>query len=630
MAGGGSGFGTGAAKGVASGCGVSVERGRSLSASACWGGRAVYGGWAAGCDGGEQQGSFEAWILPVKLISHMTIEAQVEGYAVPLDLNSMAREIEVRPDRTTITYSHIAVTVRQTMFAPDAMPDGTGAVVMFAVDSARPVDLTIRFTGEMREMWPKLSSGVPSAEWVQRGESGFYVLHTDYDNLAGAVALPGAKPGIMAPYQERPQVHPLEFHLHVDPNTDRGKVYPLLMAVGRSKEAAATATLERKMSDVNERLAAIYALHAARYQAQAQELTSIRTPDAELNEDFSWAVTSIGQLRAKAQPTGEIGLVAGYYASGDSARPGFGWFFGRDSLYTLYAVDSYGDFGLAKAELEFLMARQRADGKVMHEYSQTAADLDWKALPYWYAAADATPLFLTTMLDYVRASGDVAFLEAHKDKVMSAWQFETTHDADGDGIYDNAQGTGWVESWPPGMPKQEVYLALMDQQGSAAMGQLGRLLKDGTTADTATARAAKLKGIIEREYYSAEKDEYGFSQDNGKIDRTSTVFPAVAWWNAGAGYDAGLEHASGSLGRWSSHEFSTDWGARDVAASDPMYDPISYHQGSVWPLFTGWNAVAQYRGGRPLAGYQSAMENADLTTGAGSWGGDGTAFGRLL
>jgi hypothetical protein len=45
-----------------------------------------------------------------------------------------------------------------------------------------------------------------------------------------------------------------------------------------------------------------------------------------------------------------------------------------------------------------------------------------------------------------------------------------------------------------------------------------------------------------------------------------------------------------------------------------MYDPISYHQGSVWPLFTGWAAMAQYRSGHPLAGYQATMQNADLTT----------------
>jgi len=40
---------------------------------------------------------------------------------------------------------------------------------------------------------------------------------------------------------------------------------------------------------------------------------------------------------------------------------------------------------------------------------------------------------------------------------------------------------------------------------------------------------------------------------------------------------------------------------------------MSYHQGSVWPLFTGWASLAEYRGGQPLAGYQMLMENANLT-----------------
>lgn len=582
---------------------------------------------------GEQQGTFEAWVLPVKLLSHFTIEAEVDGYPVPIDLNQVAREIEVRPDRTTIIYSHSAVTVRQTMFAPEGggdgaasgkaatgkmMPDGTGAVVVFQVDAVKPVELTFRFAGEMREMWPKPGGGSPSAEWVERGASGFYVLHTDFDTLAGAVALPGAKPGIMAPYQERPQEHPLELKLHVDPKVDAGKMYPLLLAVGRTKEMATNESLERRMAELNDRLPEIYTEHAARYRAQEEELTSIQTPDAGLDADFAWAETSIGQLRAKAQPTvampaGEMGLVAGYYASGDSARPGFGWFFGRDALYTLYAVDSYGDFGLAKAELAFLLRRQRADGKMMHEYSQTAMDVDWGALPYEYAAADATPLFLTTLLDYVRASGDVGFLTAHKDAVLRAWRFETTHDADGDGIYDNGQGTGWVESWPPGMPLQEVYLALLDQQGSAAMGELAKLMGEGQLATDAAARAVRVKAAIEREYFSGQDEAYAFSWNKGVVDTTKTVFPAIAWWNEGAGYEAGLGHPAASLKRWASHDFATDWGARDVAESDPMYDAISYHQGSVWPLFTGWAAMAQYRAGRPLAGFQSAMQNADLT-----------------
>ncbi len=557
---------------------------------------------------GQQQGEFEAWILPVKLLSHMTIEARVEGYPVPIDLNAMAREIEVRPDRTTITYSHIALTLRQTMFAADAMDAGTGAVVLFTVDALHPVELTFRFTAELRRMWPALSSGQPSAEWVPRGASGLYVLHSDFPDFAGAVALPGATYGIMAPYQERPQTHPLEFHLRVDPKTDRGKMFPLLMAVGSTRETASREALTAKLVALEERLPALYAEHSRRLAAQEQSRTRIVTPDAGLNAAFGWAETSIGQLRARTAE-GEVGLVAGYYASGDSARPGFGWFFGRDALYTLFAVDSYGDFSLARSELEFLLKRQRADGKIMHEYSQTADEVDWKALPYEYAAADATPLFLLAVMDYVRASGDVGFLQAHRAEVLRTWQFETTHDADGDGIYDNAQGTGWVESWPPGMPRQEIYLALLDAQACEAMVELGGLLGDKGLAAAAKARAATVHATIEREYYQAGTGLYGFSWNDGRLDRTATIYPALAWWGEGKG----LEHPQASLRAWASHGFATDWGLRDVSADDPLYDGMSYHQGSVWPLFTGWAAIAQYRAGNALAGYQAAMQNVDLT-----------------
>jgi hypothetical protein len=44
-----------------------------------------------------------------------------------------------------------------------------------------------------------------------------------------------------------------------------------------------------------------------------------------------------------------------------------------------------------------------------------------------------------------------------------------------------------------------------------------------------------------------------------------------------------------------------------------FYDPISYHQGSVWPLFTGWVSLSEYRNGRSLSGYAHLMQNADLT-----------------
>ena len=590
---------------------------------------------------GQQNGTFEAWVLPVKLLSHMTIEADIEGYTVPIDVNQQAAEIEVRPDRTTITYSHIGFTVRQIMFSADDVGQGVGPIVLYQFDCLHPTDFIFRFTPQLEWMWPERNEGVPGVEWVAgpnaapkqkepgpAGEisgnplpgHGYYVLHSDYPNLAGAIALPGAQPGILAPYQERPQVHPVEFHLHIDPKRDHDRLFPLLMAAGMNKESATNQVLGAKLQHLNETIADHYRTHAENYKKLLATSVSIDTPDKALNEAFQWAVVSIEQLKAhpvdaQSVPTDETALVAGYYASGDSARPGFGWFFGRDALYTLYAVNGFGDFALSKAELEFLIKRQREDGKIMHEYSQTAAAIDWRAFPYMYAAADSTPLFLMAIADYVRASGDVAFLTTHRDAIEKAWGFETdpAHDTDHDGIYDNSQGTGWVESWPGGMPHQEVYLALLDQQASSAMSYIEALLKETEKASAAQARADKLAGTINAEYWDPLKNCYAFSRNmNGSQDQTSTVYPALAWWDPPGGKSI-LAHPDGCLSQISGAALNTDWGLRDVANTEPIYDGMSYHQGSVWPLFTGWAAMAEYRGGQPLAGYQLLMENANLT-----------------
>ena len=587
---------------------------------------------------GQQDGTFEAWLLPVKVLSHLTIEANVEGYTVPLDVNQQAAEIEVRPDRTTITYSHLAFTVRQIMFSPDDAPPGTGPVVLFEFDCLHPTEFTFRFTPELRWMWPERNEGVPSAEWVAPGPNayeragGFYVLHSDYPDFAAAVTIPGARPGILAPYQERPQVHPVELKLQIDPVRDHGKLFPLLMSVGTDRTAANSANLAAMLEKLNAAIPALYQSQSENYKKILANSVSIVTPDKALNEAFQWAVVSIEQLKTKtrglgaAQTTGsssgspgavpeETAFVAGYYASADSARPGFGWFFGRDALYTLYAVNGYGNFSLSRSELEFLMRRQRPDGKIMHEWSQTAAAIDWQSFPYMYAAADATPLFILAMFDYVHNSSDLEFLVAHRDAVEKAWAFETSHTSD-NGIYDNTQGTGWVESWPGGMPHQEVYLALLDQQASAAMAGIEDLLQEKQMSAAARQRAQTIKKTIDAQFYDQEKNCYAFSRNaNGSLDRTTTVYPALAWWSSPfvTGNAEYLAHPDGCLRQFAEASLNTDWGLRDVSNQEKVYDGMSYHQGSVWPLFTGWAALAEYRGGQPLAGYQMLMENANLT-----------------
>ena len=269
----------------------------------------------------------------------------------------------------------------------------------------------------------------------------------------------------------------------------------------------------------------------------------------------------------------------------------------------------YSDFRTTKAEIEFLLARQRADGKIMHEWSQTANLVDWKSLPYEYASADATELLQMVVDDYVRISGDTQFAAAHWEQLLRAWQFETSHDSP-DGIYNNLQGSGWVESWIPSVPHQEIYLAVLDEEASAAFANLARVTGHADLAREAEERAARIAPVIEREYYLPQPNAYAFSRnDDGSTDATATIFPAVAWWDG----NFELKQAESMFERWAASEFSTDWGTRLLSDKTAFYDPISYHQGTVWPLFNGWVSVAEYRAGHPLSGYAHLMQNADLT-----------------
>ncbi|HLN02822.1 MAG TPA: hypothetical protein VK335_26265 [Bryobacteraceae bacterium] len=552
---------------------------------------------------GQQDGTFEAWIFPVKLLSAFRITVELADYPVPIELNPLAAAIEVHPERTTITYSHAAFTVKQHMFVPRGDNVTPGPIVLFEIASLRPLHLTFRFQPDMLRMWPAPNFGRPSAEWVPQGDSGYYVLHTDNPAFSGAVAIPRATPGILPPYQERPKTYPLELKLSFDPKKDSELFFPLLMATGNNAES-----LGRQLEAANSRLPQLYEQTANHWAHFFDKRLVVETPDHAFDDAMRWAAVAIDQARVKFHD--ETGMIAGYNASGDSARPGFAWFFGRDTLWTLYAAHSYGDFALSRTALEFLIRRQRADGKMMHEFSQTADLADWKTTPYFYAAADATPLFVMTMDDYVNTSGDTRFLRDHWESVKRAYEFTRAHDSDGDGIYENTEGTGWVESWPGGMPHQEIYLAALDQQSCASMAHLAALMHDDALARAAHDQAEKIRVKLASEYYEESKQFYAFSRNaDGTTDKTATIYPSVAWWTG----ELSLPRAEAMLNRWASAEFSTDWGTRDVSDKEAIYDPISYHQGTVWPLFTGWVSLAEYRAGRALSAYSHLMQNVGLT-----------------
>ncbi len=573
---------------------------------------------------GEQDGAFEGWIFPWKIFSNLRISAHMQDYAVPIDVNEYAASIDVQPDHTTITYSHANFTIRETLLAPSQPANGSGIAAYFEVEAVRPMDLTFSFTPEMKIIWPAPSDDIPSPEWVKTdGGSGFYMLHLNFPDHASAIAMPGAEPGILAPYQERPKTYPLQFIEHFDPAKDTHTVYPLLVSLAEQRSAATKSRLGAALLEQENHFAATYLANRGAYQHFLDTHTTIETPDHKLDESFRWAELAIEQLRVQTVPShSETALVAGFYTSGDSARPGFGWFFGRDALFSLYAVNSFGDLELSRDEINFLLKRQRADGKIGHEWAQSAELVDWNSLPYQWASSDATPLLLMEMADYLKVSGDVGFLNAHWEQMAKAWNFETTHDSDGDGIYENTEGSGWVESWPPGMPHQEIYLAAVDQQASTAFAQIAAVTGHPELSAAATARAGHIKAQIEKEYYLPQTQSYAFSRNaDGSTDPSATIFPAMAWWDG----SFSLERAGPMLSRWASSEFSTDWGTRDLSPSTPFYDPISYHQGTVWPLYTGWVSLAEYRAGRPLSGYAHLKQNSNLT-----WSQDLGAVTELL
>jgi len=549
---------------------------------------------------GEQGGGFEAWLYPVKILSQFHITGELADYPVPIDISAHAASIEVAPAMTTITYSHAAFTVKQRMFATRE-DSASAVVVLFEISAIRPLRLTFRFKPEMQRMWPAPNFGTPNAEWVEKG--GYYVLHTDNPDVSAVVAMPRAQPGILPPYQERPKTWPVEFKLSFDPNHDTAFFFPLLVM-----SIPGDAQTPGLLAQLNDSIAGLYQRTEDYYAHFFDTRLTVETPDADFDRAIAWAEIAVDQ--GKVRLGDESGLIAGYYQSADSARPGYAWFFGRDALWTSYAINSYGDFALTRQALEFLIHRQRPDGKIMHEYSQAAPLVDWKSTPYFYAAADSSPLFVMAMEDYVNASGDVSFLKRHWDAVKRAYAFTRAHDSDGDGIYENTEGTGWVESWPPGMPHQEIYLAALDQQSAEAISRLAATMSDDSFSAEARRKGGEIRAKLDSEYYRPDSRFYAFSRNtDGSLDLTATIYPAVAWWSG----RLSLARPDAMLSRWASAEFSTDWGTRDISDKTTFYDPISYHQGTVWPLFTGWVSLAEYRAARALAGYQHLMQNADLT-----------------
>ena len=180
---------------------------------------------------GQQDGVYEVWRYPWKILNQMRLSVQMKDLrgahrCEPVCRGHRRPQPIARRSRTPMQTSN---PIRQTMLAP-AQParenDGAipGVLVLYEFAAMRPMTLTFSFDPVMQRMWPAPSPDRPSPEWVREGNSGFYILHLTIPEQAAGLAMPGATPGILPPYQERAATWPLQFVLHFDPKEDGEKL----------------------------------------------------------------------------------------------------------------------------------------------------------------------------------------------------------------------------------------------------------------------------------------------------------------------------------------------------------------------------------------------------------------------
>lgn len=574
---------------------------------------------------GYELRGIEGWVYPLKVFDDFRLTFSLEGYPLDVPAHEIGVRTVVRPESTTFTYAHAAFTVRHTLFAP---VDEPALVMLLDVDSRLPLTVTASFRPRLRPMWPAglMTSNV---SWDQASQT--YSLGEESRRFAAIVGVPGGRDISLQPYQEEPRDVPLRVVIDTARRA-RGELIPIIATGSVTGAADARASYQRVAASIP----ALYEATVQHYRRLLHGTTLVTTPDDRLNAAFMWAKVGIDKGTV-TNPMLGTGLVAGFRTSGDSERPGFAWFFGRDALWTALATTSYGDLATTRLALDFLRKHQRDDGKIPHEVSQSAALLPWFTdYPYAWASADATPLYIVVHADLFRAAGDREYLRASWESILEAYRFTAATDTDGNGLVENTKfGHGWVEGGALYPPHEEIYQQGVWVAAQLAIAELAEAMGDRAVAAAARAGAERARDAIEGTYWLEDRGFYAFgtqvppaarklaepgpqlARRQARLDALATarlvdedtVLPAVPlWWRVLAG-----DRADRQIDRLGSGRIATDWGARILSDRSQLYDPLSYHYGSVWPLFSGWTSMAAYRYGRPHVGYQALMATAHLT-----------------
>ena len=332
------------------------------------------------------------------------------------------------------------------------------------------------------------------------------------------------------------------------------------------------------------------------YRRYRQDITTVETSDAQFNE-------MIHQSRA------DLHLLLSRTDCGAYPYAGIPWFstiFGRDGLITSLET-LWTDPGIARGVLTYLAARQAREvnleqdaepGKILHE-ERKGEMAALKEVPFgcYYGSIDSTPLWLMLAGAYYERTGDREFVAHLWPNVQSALDWIDHYgDCDGDGFVEYRQhahgglnNQGWKDSQDAVFHADgalaEPPIALCEVQGYVYAAKrraalLAQVLGRTEKAEQLREDAERLKERFHRAFWCEDLQTYALALDGKKRPcrvRSSNagqcLYTGVVPPDAAAALHKGLLREN----------FFCGWGIRTIAASEARYNPMSYHNGSVWP-----------------------------------------------